>query len=369
MRALALAFALAAAIAPASPQPAAPAPSSVPGVVEIEPSASGDPDWAEVEDARGTTRLPQALLDYRRLHPHGEGAARAWLLQSAGEEDLQALARELRAARDEARGLETGARASLALARLEYDQGRAEGALAALNQADEWPRTPDWEAEWLYWRAQSRLVLRGYTRARGDFEALLKLGPSGPRSGEAMMGLAECSVRQGDTAAADTAYEALIKTPGPFTAGALWGLAALRTGQGRLDDARTCYQRLLDGYPASFEAHAAPGRLEALEALRGAQEKPRNGARKPPARTAHGGAARVRGSWWVQVDEFSARATAEGVAGRLRGGPAPAEVRERRVRGRLLYQVRELFASQGEAAAAAADLKSRDGQPHPMGAR
>lgn len=318
------------------------------GVVQLQAAAGADADWAPVEDARGSTRLAGALEAYLAAHPHGAGASRALQLQADATDDLDLAGSLLKRAREEGRDDESGSAAALALARLDYAQGRPEAALADLDAAATWPRADAIGDEWLYWHGQSRLVLKGFNGAREDFRRLLTLHPSSPRAEAGLAGRADCDAALKDDAAAEEAWTGLAKGGGPFAAQAWWGLATLRQRQGRAAEAAACYRRILALYPASFEAGAAPGRLEALQRLPAAVPTPKPG----PSR------------WWVQVGAYSNRAMALRLAAVLKRHRWKAQVRRRLADGtaRQLVWVGP-YAQKAQAEAAARLLVSREKLP------
>jgi tetratricopeptide (TPR) repeat protein len=333
---------------PAPAAAAAPAPE--PGVVQVDaagPAQDGD-GWAAVEDARGTTRWPQALQGLLVLHPHGRSASRALRELAALPDDLAESAALLGRARDEGADSEDGTLAALALARLDYAQDRPESALLALDHADAWPRPAAIQDEWLYWRAQCHLVLKGYRQAREDLRRLLTIHPKSPRAEAALAARAECDAACKDDADAEAAWTQLAQAKGAFAAQALWGLAGLRQRQGRLPEAQALYRQLLDRYPASFEAQAAPAKLDALART---PAKPQ----APPAKPAG------QRRWWVQVGAFSREAGASKLSARLRARHWKAVSQSRSVDGqRLVFVKVGPYKSRGLGLKAAAALKAKE---------
>jgi tetratricopeptide (TPR) repeat protein len=334
---------------------AAEAPTAEPGVVEIPASAPANDDsaWKPVEDARGTSRFAAALDDWLKVHPHGVLAARALVEQSALQENLIEAGATLRQARGEGPNTVWGSKASLALAELEYDQERAESALMAMEDADTWPRTDDMEPEWLYWRGQCRLVLKGFERAKADFERLIAVYPKGPRLNAAILGLADCdaALKLDDKALAGFAQ--LYKDPEePFGAQALWGAAMIQERAQHSDEARSLLERLQQQYPASFEARAAPDRLKAL-------------AKAPaptPVITARHAPLPVR--LFVQVGVFSKRAGAIRFEQPLKKRHYPVQIQVHQLANRTLYHVKVgPYASRAKAELAARHLKSKEHLP------
>jgi len=209
----------------------------------------------------------------------------------------------LRRAQGEAPATLWGSRASLELAKLEYDQERTESAFTILEDAETWPRGEDLEPDWLYWHGQCRLVLKGFERAKLDFERLIASYPKYARVAEARLGLAECdaALAGDDKALADKAlagFELLYKElQSPYGAQALWGAASLRQRQGQVAEAKRLFQRIRTQYPASFESKAAQERLEQLA---------KAPAPAPTPVAVHAKAARL----YVQVGAFTKRSGA-----------------------------------------------------------
>jgi len=294
-----------------------------PGVVEVVEPATEAPLWQAVEDARGSTGFAAALEAHLKAYPHGPQAARALVEQALLEDDLVKAGATLRMARGEGRNSVYGSRAAFELARLEYAQDRSESALLVLEEADTWPRPEGLEPEWLYLRAQCRLVLKGFQRARDDFQHLAAAYPKHARYQAALLGQADCDSALKDDERAWLHYQDLLK--GPFAAQALWGQATLRQRQGRNDEARKLYQQLVARYPASFEAHAAIDKVQALAKVR---PKP---VPKPTA---------PLNRWWVQVGAFSRKASAAKLAATLKKRRYPIKLVVRKLDDRTLYLVK-----------------------------
>jgi tetratricopeptide (TPR) repeat protein len=177
--------------------------------------------------------------------------------------------------------------------------------------------------EWLYWRAQCRLVLKGYRQAREDLRRLLTVHPDSPRAEAALAARADCDSHLKDDAAAEAAWTRLAGSQGAYAAQALWGLAELRQRQGRRDDALRYFRRLVKAYPASFEAQAAPARMAAL-------------AKAPVAKAV---TRAVKRRWWVQVGAFSRQAAAVRMVKGLKAHRWAARSTVRVVDGQRLYFV------------------------------
>jgi TolA-binding protein len=327
--ALSLVLLLAAAL-PAEPAPPA---TPEPGVVQVDAPAPGDADWQKVEDARGGTGLAQALQGYLAAHPHGLGASRALQEQAAAQDDLGLAASMLERARVEGAGNQAGSAAALSEARLQYDMGDPAEALRVLDASQSWPRPAADEDEWLYWRAQCRLLGKGYAGARVDLRSLLRNFPASPRAEAALAARAECDFVLKDFGQAEEAWQRLSGDAGPFVAQALWGLALLRQRQGRMPEAQALFQRLIDRFPASFEARAAAAHLDALAAAAG---------KTVPIRPRPAPAAQLRAParLWVQVGAYARRAAARQECARLAAHHWRAQVSARVGDGHRLYLVR-----------------------------
>jgi tetratricopeptide (TPR) repeat protein len=326
------------------------------GVVEIASAApaSDDGGWKPVEEARGSTRFAAALDGWLKVHPHGVQAARALYEQAQLQDNLLEAGATLRRARGEGPGSLWGAKASLALARLEYDQERTESALMALEDADAWPRSEDMEPDWLYWRAQCRLVQKGFERAKADFERLIAVYPKDPRIPSAILGLADCdaALKLDDKALAGFAQ--LYQDPqNPFGAQALWGAAMLQERAQHSEEARRLLERLRQQYPASFEARAVPERLQAL--AQAPQPTPVPAIKHRPAAAKRA---------YVQVGAFSKRAGALRFEQQLKKRRYPVQVQVHKLANRTLYHVRVgPYPSLAKAQAAAKRLKTREHLP------
>lgn len=321
------------------------------GVVEIPATVPNEESaWKPVEDARGTTRFVSALDSWLTAHPHGVMAARALYEQALLQENLLEAGATLRRARGEGQGTVWGTRASLELAKLEYAQERAESALMALEDAETWTRPEELEPEWLYWRGQSRLVLKGFERAKADFERLVASYGKHTRGQAALLGLAECdaALKLDDKALAG--FEGLYKDPAnPLGAQALWGAAALRQRQGDLPKAKALLARLRSQYPASFEAGAAKDRLAEIAKLP---------VEKPVAVTA---AVKKGGHILVQVGAFSKQASALKLQKKLKARRYPAKVHLHKHVSRSLYHVEVgPYKDRRSAEAAAKKLETQD---------
>jgi outer membrane protein assembly factor BamD (BamD/ComL family) len=318
-----------------------------PGVVEL-PSASNElPLWQQVEDARGSSGFAAALEAHLKAYPHGQQAARALVEQALLEDDLLKAAATLRLARGEGNGSAFGARAAFELARLEYAQDRLESAHGILEEADTWPRPEGLEPEWLYLRAQCRLVLKGFQRARDDFQHLVAAYPTHRRAEASLLGQADCEAALKDDERAWQHYQALTKSP--FAAQALWGQAVMRQRQGRDDEARKLYKTLIQRYPASFEARAALDKVEAL-----AKAKPRPVLKPTP----------TVNRWWVQVGAFSRKDSALKLAAKLKKRRYPVKVLGRKLDDRTLYLVKVgPYTVKSKVDAAARKLEAQDKLP------
>lgn len=318
-----------------------------PGVVEVPAAASEAPAWQQVEDARGGTGFAAALEAHLKAYPHGQEAARALVEQALLEDDLLKAGVTLRLARGEGNGSIHGSRAAFELARLEYAQDRVESAHGILQDADAWPRAEELDPEWLYLRAQCRLVLKGFQRARDDFQHLAAAYPKHRRAEAALLGQADCDMALKDDERAWEHYQALLK--GPFAAQALWGQATLRQRQGRDAEALRLYRSLIKRYPASFEARAATEKAEAL-----AKAKPRATVKPTP----------TVNRWWVQVGAFSRKESALKMAAKLKKRRYPAKVLGRKLDDRTLYLVKVgPFTVKAKADAAARKLETQDKLP------
>jgi tetratricopeptide (TPR) repeat protein len=320
---------------PACPLPAAELEVSEPGVVDVPVAASNTDEnaWKPVEDARGSTRFAAVLEAWLAAHPHGPQAARGLIERAALQENLLEAGADLRRARGEGPATPWGARASLELAKLEYDQERSESALVTLEEAETWPRGEDLEPDWLYWHGQCRLVLKGFERAKVDFERLIASYPKYGRITEARLGLAECdaALARDDKALGDKAlaeFEAIYRElQSPYGAQALWGAAALCQRQERIAEAKRLFTRIRTQYPASFESNAAQDRLEQLA--------------KAPAPTPTPAAARLKpGSFYVQVGAFSKRGGALNLQKILKKRRYPVLLQVRKFGARTLYIVK-----------------------------
>lgn len=299
-----------------------------PGVVEVTDQAPAQEQaWAALQSKRGTTDWAPALEAWLKQNPHGPLASLALYEQAELEDDLVKAAGTLRLARGEGQGTEAGARAAYELARLDYAQERAESALAGLEEAEHWPRPASLNPDWLYWKAQCRLVMKGFRRARDDFAQLLSAYPQHPRATAAQMGQAECDVALKAYDKALPALEKLSQPGGPFAAQALWSLAGVKAKQGDLAGARELYQRLQADYPASFEASSVPAKLKELPISPSVKPKP------TPRPALHG-------RFVVQVGAFVSKASADKLAARLRKKRYPAQVQAKSVDGRKLYLVK-----------------------------
>jgi cell division septation protein DedD len=320
------------------------------GVVDIPMQA--DNGWQAVADAKGSSAYAAALAGWLQRHPHGELAAQALLEQAALEENLLSAAAILRAARGEAAGTALGSRAALGLARLDYAQDRLESALAVLEDADAWPRPEELEPEWIYWKAQCRLVLKGYARAKADFERLAAAYPAYARREAALLGLAEAQAAlKEDDAAAANYLKLYQKDGGEFAAQALWGAATLRQRQGKDAEARQLFKRLQQSYPASFEAGSVPTRLQAL-------------AQSPQPSPTAVRTARAGGRYSVQVGAFAKKATADKLVRKLKLRRWPAKVQARPLGNRTLYLVKVgPYKARSAAEAAAKKLEARERLP------
>ena len=307
-------------------------------------------EWKAVEDARGGAASAQALRGWLQRPMGMPLAARALMEQASMRDDLAGSAMDFARAAGEGQGTAAGADASLELARLEYARGRPAEALAALDRADAWPREDALQAEWLYWRGQSRLALKRWDRADQDFRQLAALWPQSTRVDAAVLGAADCEMALGDFVRAQASYGDLTQAAGTFAAQGLWGLGTLFQKQGALDEADQAFSSLLKRYPASFEAQAVPGKL----AETAASGRPL-GAR---------GFARRQGRWNLQVGAFSKRRWAESLAAHLRRRHFKVKIQRSTLDGRILYLVKVgPYLSRPAAEAAAQFLQSREKLP------
>lgn len=311
----------------ASLRAAAPAPSAEPepGVVEVaEPAPEQDQAWTELLAKKGSEAWPALLQAWLKQNPHGRRASQALFEQAALEDDLTKASATLRLARGEGEGSDVGAAAALELAKLDYAQERVESAWATLQEAEDWPKSDDLQAEWLYWKAQCRFVQKGFQGARDDFQHLAAAWPKHPRAQAALLGQAECDTVLKAYDRAEPVFEALAKPGSSFAAQALWGWAGLKLRQGDTAAARALYLRLKAEYPASFEASAVDEKLAAL----------------PKAAAAPTPAPKAGARFAVQVGAFSHKASADKLASTLRKRRYPVLVQARRLDSRTLYLVK-----------------------------
>lgn len=325
------------------------------GVVEI-PSTPADRDeaaWKGVEDQRGKPGLAAALDAWLVAHPHGVLAARALLEQAAGEENLLAAAGTLRRARGEGSGTVWGSKASLELVKLEYAQDRIESALLIMDEADAWPRSEEMEGDWLFWRGQCRLALKGFERAKTDLERFAAAYPKHPKAPQAQLGLGECAAALKQDDVALKIFERIYQDPrSEFGAQALWGAATLRQRRAENAEAQRLFKRLRAQFPASFEATAAKDRLEQLAKLPEVKPTP---TPKPAAKA---------GRFYVQVGAFSKKASAQKLQKTLKARRYPALLMGRKQGGRTLYLVKTgPYKTRSAAEAAAHKLSTRDKLP------
>lgn len=303
---------------------AEPMPTPEVGVVEVaETPPEQDEAWNALLLQRGSADWPAQLQAWLKQNPHGRRAAQALIEEAALEDDLTKAAAALRLARGEASGTDVGSAAALELARLDYAQERTESALATLDAADDWPKSDELQPEWLYWKAQCRFVLKGFQRARDDFQQLAAGWPKHPRAQAALLGQAECDSVLKAYDRAEPVFKALAKPGAPFAAQALWGWAGMKVRQGDTASARQLYTRLKSEYPASFEAGSVDERLAAL-----------------PTTAPIASPTPVAQHYAVQVGAFSHKTSADKLAAHLRQRRYPAQVQVRRLDGRTLYLVK-----------------------------
>lgn len=320
-----------------------------PGVVEVVDVAP-DPNeaWYALLAKKGQATWAADLEAWLQRNPRGPQASLALYEQAALQDDLDKAVALLRKARTEGEGSEAGSAAALELARLEYALERTESALTGLEEAEAWPRAEALQAEWLYWKAQSRLVLKGFKRARDDFQHLAAGWPKSARAQAALLGQAECDAALKEYARAEAVLEPLAQPASALAAQALWAWAGVKAKQGKGDEARRLYLRLKQRYPASFEAASVDAKLAELPlAVPTATPRPASARR-----------------WLVQVGAFSRKATADKLAIRLRKARYPVLVQSRRVDGRTLFLVKTgPYKTKALADAHARRLSSREKLP------
>jgi tetratricopeptide (TPR) repeat protein len=332
----------------ATPLAGAVPPAPEAGVVEVaEPDSDLERDRQALLAQKGGPDWPGALQAWLKRHPGGPRAALGMVEQAALEDDLLKALELLRKARREGSGTQAGSLAALEAARLDYALERPESALAGLEEADAWPRAEALEPEWLYWKAQSRFVLKGFQRARDDFQHLAAGWPKHPRAQAALLGQAECDAVLRAYARAEPVFEALTRPGQPFAAQALWSWAGMKQRQGDPVGARALYLRLKQGYPASFEATAVDAKLAALPA--------------PPASPTP----KAAPAFYVQVGAFSRQATADKLAERLRKHGYAVKVQPRNADGRILRLVKVgPYKTRQQAQQQARRLEAREKLPH-----
>lgn len=240
--------------------------------------------------------------------------------------DMGLVSAKLRAARDAGKGTIDGSRAALELARLEYAQDRPDAALSILHAADGWPRDEDLEAQWLYLRAQSRILGKGYQRARDDLQSLVSNHAEHRLAPAAALALADCDAALRPDEAAAQAYEAIIEAKGPLAAQALWGLGQLREKQKQLPEALQAYEGLLAAYPFSVDAESARLKVAAL-----------NGKRLKPTPVAVKAGPKA---FYVRVGLYGRRSVPRDLAKNLRRNHYKVEVKPVEVAGRAMSLVR-----------------------------
>jgi TolA-binding protein len=276
--------------------------------------------------------------------------AKAAFEKAQGIENLEEAAAAYReAARQDPAG-EWGLRAALELGRQEYALGRPEAAMMIFDKISEDGLEGEAKAQLLYWRAQSRLSLKGFQKAQDDFESFLKAYPGHALADSASLAVADCDSVLGNTEAAVAGYQKLYQDPPSSVASrALFQAALLQQHAGHPEESRKLLEKLSTAWPDSMEASRAK---EALAALPQAQASPVPSPSTSPA-SAH---------FSVQVGAYARRAGAEELAERLKKKGYQVRLDKHAFGGQILNLVQVgYYESKAQAQKAALRMKRKEG--------
>jgi tetratricopeptide (TPR) repeat protein len=175
----------------------------------------------------------------------------------------------LRRTADQCATAPEGARALAELAQLLHLAGQDRAALATCDEFAEHYPDHDLAPHVMLLRGAAELSLPAGSVAGDAYQKFLAKWPDSPRAAEALAGLAESRMRQGNWQAAEAAYlRALAAAPDALDLPAAYlslGLAAEK--QGRKDAARRYYRELTHDWPDADAAVQARERLEGALAV------------------------------------------------------------------------------------------------------
>jgi TolA-binding protein len=216
---------------------------------------------------------------YLETHPTGAQRCAVMAAGASAERAVFEVRQRLRRVADECPAAPEGPRALADLARLLHLAGQDRAALQACDEF--FQRYPEHELgpATMLLRGAVELSLPTGSVADDSFHKFLAKWPDHPHAAQALAGLADAKLRQGDWATAEAAYRrALAAAPELLDLPVVYlnlGLAAEK--QGRKDAARRWYRELAHEWP---DADAA---AQARERLDGALAIARNVATWPPA--------------------------------------------------------------------------------------
>jgi cell division septation protein DedD len=198
--------------------------------------------------------------------------------------------------------------ALLELGKQEYALGHNEAAIIFLGRADEAQLEGENKGQLYYWRAQSRLVLKGFERAQGDFESFIRLFPDHALADSARLAVADCDAVLKNYEAALKGYQKLYQAPASSVAPqAMLQAAGLHLKAKQSAEAREVLLKLAESYPESLEAGRARDLLKDMPALAAA-----------PSPVSPAAASPGKAVFSIQVGAFTSHAGASKLFAKLR---------------------------------------------------
>jgi TolA-binding protein len=280
----------------------------------------------------------------------GPSPAQGLLEKARRLENLEESAAAYRAAIAAEPAGPAGRQAALELGKQEYALGRPESALALLAGLPEEAFEGEPKAQLLYWRAQSRLVLKGLQKAQDDFESFVKSFPEHPLADSARLAVADCDAGLKNDEAALKGYQELSVPPSSVAPRALHQAALLQARSGKAEEARALWQKLAQAYPDSMEAARAREQLKALPP-------------PLPAPTAQPSPAAAQ-AYSIQVGAFSNRTAALKLFKTLKKRRYPVRLEKRVLKDKLYHLVQVgRYKSEALAKKAALRIQAREKLP------
>jgi TolA-binding protein len=243
--------------------------------------------------------------------------------------------------------------ARLELGKQEYALGRAESAMVHLEAVPEDGLTGENKAQLLYWRAQCRFVLKGFTKSQEDFESFLRLYPEHALADSASLAVADCDAALRHDDAAFTGYKKLYQAPASSVAPqAYLQAAALHLKSGRKHEARLLLEKVAKDFPESLEAGRAKEELKSLPKAEAATPTPQKAVPEGAA------------AFTIQVGAYSRHAGALALFNKLKKRGYPVRLDKQVIKDSVFHLVQiGKYPKKAQAQKAADRIKARERLP------